>query len=398
MAKNLSDYVEAVAAKTLSAVEANKNTSNQHEFNGVTSLKAMLGEERQNLNAKFMYISDNQEEPLSSDGFVTWYDARDNNPDRSEFRLYFPSNIVTESLNEGDLLVVLQLIDGRLLLVAADSASNSENQLRWLFGLSGSLSNFSLVNLDRNDRTLGFGARLVLDEIGLLTHQTDESYLAEMIDSFGDAFPTTRKFSSFARSTLSDVDPVDQPDEALVSWFAREESLFRTFEKHLVAERLKAGFEDDIDGFISFSLSVHNRRKSRAGHALENHMEQILLDHNIQYSRGARTEGKAKPDFLFPGIDNYRDPEYPAEKLTMLGSKTSAKDRWRQILTEAERIPAKHLLTLEPGISPNQTDEMKEHNVSLVLPEELHESYLNSQRPDLINIEEFLSIIKCRQQ
>lgn len=36
--------------------------------------------------------------------------------------------------------------------------------------------------------------------------------------------------------------------------------------------RLKAGFGEngeDVDAFISFSLSVQNRRKSRVGHAFE---------------------------------------------------------------------------------------------------------------------------------
>ena len=47
----------------------------------------------------------------------------------------------------------------------------------------------------------------------------------------------------------------------------------------MVAERLKQGFvsEDgvDVDDFIRFSLSVQNRRKSRAGHAFENHVEKL---------------------------------------------------------------------------------------------------------------------------
>ena len=42
----------------------------------------------------------------------------------------------------------------------------------------------------------------------------------------------------------------------------------------------------------------------------------------------------------------------------MLAVKSTCKDRWRQILAEADRLPVKHLLTLEPGISVAQTDEM----------------------------------------
>lgn len=46
---------------------------------------------------------------------------------------------------------------------------------------------------------------------------------------------------------------------------------------------------------------------------------------------------------------------------TMLGVKSTCKDRWRQVLSEAKRIDNKHLATLEPGISENQTAEMQAH-------------------------------------
>ena len=59
----------------------------------------------------------------------------------------------------------------------------------------------------------------------------------------------------------------------------------------------------------------------------------------------------------------------------MLGAKSTCKDRWRQVLSEAQRIPNKHLLTLEPGISENQTDEMQAKRLQLILPAQLHATY-----------------------
>ncbi len=44
----------------------------------------------------------------------------------------------------------------------------------------------------------------------------------------------------------------------------------------------------------------------------------------------------------------------------MLAVKTTCKDRWRQILNEAQRIKPKHLLTLQEGVSHRQFDEMQE--------------------------------------
>lgn len=81
----------------------------------------------------------------------------------------------------------------------------------------------------------------------------------------------------------------------------------------------------------------------------------------------------------------------------MLGVKTTCKDRWRQVLSEAKRIDLKHLLTLEPGISDNQTNEMKAHNLQLVLPKSLHQSYNQNQRSWLMDIKDFLGLIKERQ-
>ncbi|EJA5030400.1 hypothetical protein MU985_004932 [Salmonella enterica] len=42
----------------------------------------------------------------------------------------------------------------------------------------------------------------------------------------------------------------------------------------------------------------------------------------------------------------------------MLAYKSTCKDRWRQMLNEAVRIPDKHLLTLESSICENQTNEI----------------------------------------
>nr|WP_240142330.1 type II restriction endonuclease [Nitrosomonas sp. GH22] len=177
----------------------------------------------------------------------------------------------------------------------------------------------------------------------------------------------------------------------------REEILFRTLEKHLIGERLSQGFDGDVDGFISFSLSVQNRRKSRAGLALENHLEILFGECGIRYTRTPKTENKSKPDFIFPGIEEYRTSEYDPLYLTMLGVKSSCKDRWRQVLAEADRIEQKHLLTLEAAISENQTDEMAAKNLQLVLPEELHDTYSEAQKPRLMNVSQFIELVRKRQ-
>jgi len=56
----------------------------------------------------------------------------------------------------------------------------------------------------------------------------------------------------------------------------------------------------------------------------------------------------------------------------MLGVKSTCKDRWRQVLAEADRIDQKHLLTLEAAISINQTAEMQSKQLQLVVPAAVH--------------------------
>lgn len=144
-------------------------------------------------------------------------------------------------------------------------------------------------------------------------------------------------------------------------------------------------------------MSVQNRRKARAGSALENHLETIFAAHKINFARGVETENRNKPDFLFPGQAEYRDPNFPAARLTMLGSKSTLKDRWRQVLSEAQRIDEKHLLTLEPGISENQTNEMQAKKLRLVLPRKIHATYRPTQQAWLMDVSSFLKLVTERQ-
>ena len=81
----------------------------------------------------------------------------------------------------------------------------------------------------------------------------------------------------------------------------------------------------------------------------------------------------------------------------MLGAKTSCKDRWRQVLSEAKRIPKKHLITLEPAISPAQTTEMQAHQLQLVIPKAIHATYTPQQQTQLLDVQDFIEMIKHAQ-
>ncbi|MCL4309670.1 MAG: type II restriction endonuclease [Actinobacteria bacterium] len=397
----LSQYFEGIAAKRLSAVEAHPERSHQHEFNGIQAIQAVLGPctPRQQIPARFLYMSDAAEDPVVEAAPITWYDARENHPTRSECRLYFPSTAVSELAQEGDVLVLGKLQNGEVLSLIAAAGSTAEQQVRWLFDLpelsEGTLSVKPAEEID--EIPLRYAAKLILEEIGIEEEETEQASLETMLSKFGAAFPTTREFSAFAREAVSGVDALDNPDTTLVAWMEKEDALFRTLERHLVMEHIQTGFTD-VDEFMKLSLTVQNRRKSRAGHALENHFEQILIQNGLRYSRGQETENRSKPDFIFPSIDDYRNPTFSTADLTMLGAKTTCKDRWRQVLAEANRIEDKHLLTFQPGISINQTDEMQANHLSLVIPAPLHDTYIPTQQAWLLNVADFLNLVKQRER
>jgi hypothetical protein len=401
---SLADYFEGVAAKRLSAVETDPERSNQHEFNGVGALRRLFGDnDRREIPARFVWLGQEQE-GISEEGVISWYDARRSHPKRTEYRLYYPSNVVMNAMKAGDFFLVAKLRDGSAMVIVAPGESTIESQLKWLFGLEEQAGlDFSARQIRPDTAAeLDFAARYILDELGLELEEPEAARLDRLVEPFGLQFPNTLTLSELARSSSPEVDGRASPDAAIIAWMEREEQLFRRLERRIVDARLRTGFmtggEPDIDGFLAFSLSVQNRRKSRAGLALENHLEALFNAQGLRFDRGKETENRNKPDFLFPGQANYRDPTFPAARLTMLGAKSSLKDRWRQVLSEAARIDTKHLLTLEPGVSTNQTDEMQAKRLQLVVPAGIQKTYTDAQRAWLMDVASFVREARARQQ
>ena len=91
------------------------------------------------------------------------------------------------------------------------------------------------------------------------------------------------------------------------------------------------------------------------------------------------------------------DPAFDPLRLTVMGVKSTCKDRWRQVLAEADRIPHKHLLTLEAAISTSQTTEMEAKQLQLVLPRTLHATYTTAQQAWLMDMSTLISLVRERQ-
>lgn len=405
----LADVFRKVAAKRLSKVEIDKSVSNQHEFNGVQGLKEIFGTQSSRFPVKGIYLndSDDMEFPdgaLLEEGYVTWYDSRENQPHRSaEYRLYYSLTHFLQDASENDLLIV-GFDNEQVWLIVAEQGSTIESQLLWLFGFLGSDSpigsKFEFTQVPDQDHKLLGVENMVLEKLGFQTDNDSDIDYEKMLAVFNGVFPSTREFSIYARKESGIDSSLGAPDDILLEWWNHEERLFRALEKHIVEDRLSAGRFENVDEFIDFAKSVMNRRYSRAGHAFENHLEQIFSDHGLSYSRGKTTEGKSKPDFIFPSVELYRKAlvdESLIPSLTMLGAKTTCKDRWRQVTKEAALIETKHLVTLEPSISVDQTNEMQSHSVQLVVPKQIITTYRQSQQEWLLNVEELLAILTAKQ-
>lgn len=211
---------------------------------------------------------------------------------------------------------------------------------------------------------------------------------AHLPEAWRLSFPSAAEIAaaSIARlpSALS-----QSPDHRLVRRRECEYDLFRSVERMLVLPRITEGFAT-VDLFVDYANSVTNRRKSRSGASLGLHASRIFDEEGLAHSYDSISEGNKRPDFLFPSVDAYHDERTPIERLTVLAAKTTCKDRWRQILNEADRIPVKHLLTLQEGVSLNQFAEMEKAGVVLVVPSGIHRFFHPLVRPKLLSVHQFI--------
>lgn len=216
-------------------------------------------------------------------------------------------------------------------------------------------------------------------------------------------FPSTQLISDSSRFCFNQAysinlrDILKNPDLYLLKWLEAEYKLFKLIENDRYSERIKTPFSS-VEELIEISNTILNRRKSRAGKSLENHLSEIFINHELHFQAQVVTENYKKPDFLFPNQEAYRDPHYDENKLFLLASKTTCKDRWRQVLNEGDRIKTKHLFTLQQGISSNQLDEMIQSNVQLVVPKQYLDNFPIQHRDKLLTLDSFVKMIRNNQE
>ncbi|MDO8909958.1 MAG: type II restriction endonuclease [Pseudohongiella sp.] len=241
--------------------------------------------------------------------------------------------------------------------------------------------------LDPSDYWFGSGLELT----GVIQYSLQSS-LTAFPEIWKTQFPSGSEIIAhlFTQGFYSDL----TADKRLIKRRDHEYKLFMSVESWHTMPLIKAGFEN-VNDFINVANSIANRRKSRSGKSLELHLEYIFKEEGLNdFGTQCKTEGNKRPDFIFPGCAAYHDMSYPTEKLRVLGVKTTVKDRWRQILNEARRIEKPFLFTLQNGVSVNQFQEMKDENVTLVVPAEIKKAFPAAIRDEIYSLDQFINETK----
>lgn len=256
------------------------------------------------------------------------------------------------------------------------------NEFLSAFGLTPAETN-RLIELSRTDASL-----------------REQAAIDRFISGLTVDFPSSDVMSSAARAisyvtVLNKTITMTDPDKAILQWTDQEYKLFRALEQARYGDMVARGFST-VDDFAALANQVLNRRKSRAGKSLEHHLAAIFNENHIQFTAQAVTEGNKRPDFIFPSEEAYHDFSFPVSKLTSLAAKTTCKDRWRQILNEADRLRdgRKYLCTLQQGISSMQMDEMEAEKVTLVVPKAYISTYPRDKQDRIWSLHTFVDHVK----
>ncbi|MBR1804455.1 MAG: restriction endonuclease [Muribaculaceae bacterium] len=243
----------------------------------------------------------------------------------------------------------------------------------------------------------------LIDVVGITKPDVKIAQLLEEFVSCFKSFPDTQLMAQGARDCYNNAYNISnealktEPDNIILNWVDAEYRLFKYMEEKIYADIINKPF-GNIENFVQAANEVLNRRKSRAGKSLEHHLAAIFTQNELIFEEQAVTEDNKKPDFLFPNAKCYHNLQFPADNLIMLGAKTTCKDRWRQVLTEADRVENKFLFTLQQGISKNQLKEMRDSHLTLVVPHQYIASFPQEYQAEVRDLTSFIGFVRKRQE
>lgn len=383
LAKDATLHAKQAFCKFLTANDSGETGGHQFGILISKSAREMLFTEEEIKNNHILKkdISVKWQDDFITESVFTWYESK------NELRLtkFGRGFSLLGPEFTGALFILTKFSDrefGAFILNTEDTIQ----QFLDSFGLTPAETN-SLIKIER-----------------IAAKRIEKNAIDTYISNLEVAFPSSTEMSEAARSIFAQVDPTrnsihDNPDTILIDWIKEEYRLFKMLEQARYGGIIENGFSS-VDDFITFSNKVLNRRKSRAGKSLENHLSALFDGYNINYTAQGVTEGNKRPDFIFPSVEAYHDMLFSINNICTLAAKTTCKDRWRQVLNEADRLRdrKKYLCTLQQGISSAQMDEMQAEQVVLVVPKPYISTYPRSRQDRIWPIGRFIRYVQELEQ
>src|SRR5690625_3209953 len=414
--------------KRLSSHEIDPAVSNGHEFQGVSALVKLLGaQSRSKIPTCYYLIGDDLNgNPVVNDficSTASWYDSRARDPSRGpEWRLYYPGEAgqIQVNCNAGDLMIVGSRKDNTLSVLLIEANTCAEASIINLLGIGrvAERGRGQTKVIDATDRDIGLSAAETLEHLAssmtafgdtpppfpMPEPQIDgdtevEEIAAKMIARWPKILGSCQEVAQLIISSCGyDTDQAaNEPDAALMRWLEAAEASYRLWEGYYLSNFLKPLRYDNTvsDEMLAETIStrwmsLRQGRVSRAGRMMELFLVEVFRAAKLRFDWGAKIEGGKLPDFLFPGVNDYQDDSFPANRLRILGSKTSFKDRWRQILSEADRVKIKHGVTKDDSITRSIFAQMNRESFVVVMPASIKAPYPNPPE-NLISLGEFIN-------
>lgn len=156
----------------------------------------------------------------------------------------------------------------------------------------------------------------------------------------------------------------------------------------LLRERFEHGTSHLFEDLDEFFMSIFQSRKSRAGGAFEFMIRTMFKHLGYPFSEQINIDG-ATPDFVLPSEERFR--RQPLDCIIFTAKRT-LRERWRQVVTEANKGYAFFLATIDEKVSKNQIEQMAKHKVFLVVPRSIKQTNLvYAKSYNVLSFEDFFA-------
>lgn len=366
------------AVKRLATVEIEPNRSRQHELNAGRLRKGLgFPEGRTEGDLSILYYHSAASEPLLLEGKFTLYDSRANHSTRTEYRLYYHLPGLVDLAEPGDLLVLCResgtdAING----IIAGVGTLMEQRLEELLKIGDEVALRQLVVRTPEAQVQGDAVEWVDTLAPDLTAPVLATAARQhpLFDSAVKAakLPPTKEMAAAGREIAGVVwrSTLDA-DEFVTNGLEAESELFFAIEREVGSRSLHALQGEglaDLDKVLAWALRIQQSRKARRGQSLQHHFGYLLIREGIPHTPQCPTERGETPDFVIPGREQYEDPGFPDARLRMVACKSTVRERWGQIIKEADRIPEKYLLTVDENLSADLVRSMRQSGLRVFLP------------------------------